>query len=505
MNSLPIVNLPVSVVGQQSSASGCPQGQFADIVSGGTSLNVGENTDFAGAIDETSVLSQPKKSAAVSEAFSEKLKKALAAVVIPQTNEVCLNTNIDQTIPVQNDDAGIANITSIETLVSVSDNTSDTITNQAQDSSAENMSVIPAAVSADVLPVNGEENSMPVISGAEQELNVIKPIASEAGIQNTVKNYTDVVVDNNVKNNSVVEVVDKSADFVNIQSRQTETAKNSVPLPNTDLTKVSPEIKSDNSESMPQTDVLGQKTVVSQSQTNTDNQQQMPFGQGSSEKQNFGETAYQETVDVQKAEVSIADKSFDALGPITVGEIKTVGNTGEISSPMDVDLKTEIQQETSEISRQVADSIKSAIGSNEKEITIRLNPAELGKVVIKVSGENSQISTLIETSNYQTKSQLQDAFGQVTKNLADAGITLKQFEVRSIDQSSGFESAFSQGGQSGQNGQGGQSWSEQFFQNQQLTGGGFYYQNQNFGTKNSFSEQDFSQNYFTTRSVNMLA
>jgi flagellar hook-length control protein FliK len=331
------------------------------------------------------------------------------------------------------------------------------------------------------------------------------------------------VGDKNFKNTSAVEPADNLTAVSDTQSNQVEAAKN--PTLITDVETAA--VKSENLKPLPQTAPAtnnsaaiktadadakkqntssnhnaGQKISITQPQTNAENSSQTSFEQGFSTKQGFGRI-YQKVEDIES--ISLENKIAGDLKTMPIQEIKSAGGLEKISSPITADLKTDIKQETGAISGQITDSIKSAANSGSKEITVRLNPAELGKVVIKVSGEHSQISAIIEASNPETKSQLQEAFGQVSKNLADAGITLKQFEVRSAEQSGGrFESAFSQSGQSGQSSQGDNAFG-QFFQNQNPTEGGFYYQSHNFDAANLSSEQNFAQNHFTARSVNMLA
>jgi len=291
---------------------------------------------------------------------------------------------------------------------------------------------------------------------------------------------------------------------------ETAVTKNEIPEPlpqAVGAAKDTPAIKTVDAEARERNTVvnqnLAQKVGTAQPQTIAENSRQTPFEQSFSARQSF-DKAYQQTNDIQG--ISLEKKNSGNLQMSPIQEIKQAGGAEKVSSPIAVDLKTDIKQETGEISRQIADSIKSAANNSPKEITVRLNPAELGKVVIKVSGEHSQISTVIEASNPQTKSQLQEAFGQVAKNLADAGIILKHFEVRSSEQLSGrFESAFSQTGHSSQFGQGSNNSTGQFFQSQNPAESGFYYQSQTFDVKNSSFEQNFSQNHFTARSVNMLA
>ena len=537
MSSAIIMNLPVAVIGQQPAASEnphaphAPQGQFADVLSGSGSPNVSENVVFSVMSDNLSAEHQIKSSACVKEAFAETFKKAMTAVSNLDTTEADLNTN--QSVLPQ---AGICNTESAQIFIPASTETADPADKKSERTPATETPALLAISPISVLPPiepailsPASENILtPIDSGISQQSFFAKPDINNMAVNNIFGKYTDATApDNNfqnLQNNLTARSDDNSTPTSDMQNNQAEPAKNLNLITDTEtaaITNENPEplqqavvatkdstvIKPADADVKKQNTVsnqnFAQKVPTPQPQTNTENSRQTPFEQSFSNGQGFDKT-HQETDDIQS--VSFENKISGDLQTLPIQEIKTAGGAEKVSSPIAVDLKTDIKRETGEISKQIADSIKSAANTGEKEITVRLNPAELGKVVIKVSGEHSQITTIIEASNPETKSQLQEAFGQVAKNLADAGITLKHFEVRSAQQSAGgFESAFSQSGQSSQSGHGGNNTAGQFFQNQNPADSGFYYQSQTFNAKNSSFEQNFSQNHFTARSVNMLA
>lgn len=528
------MNLPVAVVSQPSSAAENPQSQFADMSLDNDSINISENIDSPAKSDKSHTSSQTQHSANTKETFSEKYKKALATAENPAAAET--DSNADPAVSQQNDDVEAAVSALIETTDSTLEQPELIIpadSAEMPDISATNsIAVLP--IETTILPSASEEISIPADSGISQtsfpaQSDSIKTNLADSGAnktitQNVFEKYNEAGVEagnKNLQNSSAVKPAENLIAASDTQDNQTATTKN---LNLTTDTKAV-DIKSETLESLPQSTVatkdsaaantvdaaakeqtavstqnFAQKVGVPQPQTNAENSNQTLFEQSFSSQQGSEQT-YQKTDNIES--ISLENKNSGDLQTPPIQEMKTAEGSEKISSPTATDLKTDIKQETGEISRQIADSIKSAINSSEKQITVRLNPAELGKVVIKISGEHSQISTIIEASNPDTKSQLQEAFGQVAKNLADAGITVRHFEVRSTEQSSGrFESAFSQNNQSGQSGNS-PAW--QFSQSQNPTEGGFYYQNQNFGIKNSSSEQNFSQNHFNARSVNMLA
>ena len=86
---------------------------------------------------------------------------------------------------------------------------------------------------------------------------------------------------------------------------------------------------------------------------------------------------------------------------------------------------------SAEIGKQILESIHSSLSQQgqDQQITIRLNPPELGKVFIKFGEQDSQIIGLLEVSKPQTRIEIQQALPQIIQNLQDSGIQIKRLEV----------------------------------------------------------------------------
>jgi len=83
------------------------------------------------------------------------------------------------------------------------------------------------------------------------------------------------------------------------------------------------------------------------------------------------------------------------------------------------------------IGKQILESIHSSLsqqGANQ-EITVRLNPPELGKVFIKFQEQDNQIIGLLEVSKPQTRIEIQQALPQIIQNLQNSGIQIRRLEV----------------------------------------------------------------------------
>jgi flagellar hook-length control protein FliK len=86
---------------------------------------------------------------------------------------------------------------------------------------------------------------------------------------------------------------------------------------------------------------------------------------------------------------------------------------------------------SADIGKQILESIHSSISQQgaERQITIRLNPPELGKVSITFRQQDAELTGLMEVSKAQTRVEIEQTLPQIIRNLADSGIHIKRFEV----------------------------------------------------------------------------
>jgi len=86
---------------------------------------------------------------------------------------------------------------------------------------------------------------------------------------------------------------------------------------------------------------------------------------------------------------------------------------------------------SADIGKQILESIHSSLSreGQDQQITIRLNPPELGKVFIKFSEQDNQIIGLLEVSKPQTRIEIQQALPQIIQNLQHSGIQIRRLEV----------------------------------------------------------------------------
>ncbi|MHC4646019.1 MAG: flagellar hook-length control protein FliK [Planctomycetota bacterium] len=75
-----------------------------------------------------------------------------------------------------------------------------------------------------------------------------------------------------------------------------------------------------------------------------------------------------------------------------------------------------------DVGRQVLESIQNSLRNGDQQITIRLNPPELGRVLIRFQEQQDQITGLLEVSKTQTRHQIEQALPQIIRSLQDAGV-----------------------------------------------------------------------------------
>lgn len=159
---------------------------------------------------------------------------------------------------------------------------------------------------------------------------------------------------------------------------------------------------------------------------------------------------------------------------------------------------------SAQISRQITESIHSSTlrQGEEKQITVRLNPPELGTVLIKFSEQDSRLTGILEVSNSQTRVEIEQALPDIIRSLSENGIQLKKVDVVSTDTGDGNNDALQEqlysGDQSGQN-----SSSEQYNGGDYFNKDGF---RQWFSNTMEYSRDYSRQNHFANAgSINVLA
>jgi flagellar hook-length control protein FliK len=89
---------------------------------------------------------------------------------------------------------------------------------------------------------------------------------------------------------------------------------------------------------------------------------------------------------------------------------------------------------TRDIGEQILDSVHASLTRGDKQVTVRLQPPELGTVVVRLREQGEHISALLEVSKNDIRREIEQALPQVLRSLQDAGVQIRRFEVVTSDQ-----------------------------------------------------------------------
>ncbi len=115
------------------------------------------------------------------------------------------------------------------------------------------------------------------------------------------------------------------------------------------------------------------------------------------------------------------ETSVTELSPNSAEGTKTVESPAQ-TSPNNI---------SAGIGKQILESIHSSSSqeARNQQITVQLNPPELGKVFIKFQEQDSHITGLLEVSKTQTRIEIEQAIPQIVRSLQDSGIHIKRLDV----------------------------------------------------------------------------
>lgn len=182
-----------------------------------------------------------------------------------------------------------------------------------------------------------------------------------------------------------------------------------------------------------------------------------PTGDGS-EAANAGGAAKAATIEVQISDGQGKDRGrqpADDGSPQDVSQILSHNNssvqvTTQSVSPAANARSANLPGQSSsgdvsaDIGRQILESIRGQQNQQgaEREITVRLNPPELGKVFIKLQEHQAGLTGVLEVSRPQTRFEIEHALPEIIRSLADSGIQVRRFDVTLSDQGRSEQDVF---------------------------------------------------------------
>jgi len=110
-----------------------------------------------------------------------------------------------------------------------------------------------------------------------------------------------------------------------------------------------------------------------------------------------------------------------------VAAAKNATNATSTNAPV----QTSSHEFSQDTGNQILESIHRSISQHgmDRQVTVRLNPPELGKVSITFRQQDAELTGLMEVNKAQTRFEIEQTLPQIIRNLADSGIQIKRLEV----------------------------------------------------------------------------
>lgn len=390
----------------------------------------------------------------------------LAEQVQSVTNDKTVSNQPSQSA--QNASTHILNATSNQTMVVFGGDVAAVTENQEQGASSQEQVISGAtqnqAKAAQVVLLTPGQNAVVQQGDGQGKLAVAKEPSSNADTGQTHENTATVpqrVTDNSVKMNVPADGGDsgKSAETANQgnSSANTESVKLFGPQelvqPKTQSAVVSTETTTElkDSKQVAESVAAGGRQAgleaayrgrVKGGSGNERQKSSNDLSNGNA-KVETGTTGLNEKLNVEKVELSSGkndttkseQQSIDA--PQSARTQMTVFSAGQVTSDrtiivdsVNVAARSASANDTAAAIRgQIFQSVQTSIQQGQREITVHLNPPDLGRVSIKFSEQGKELTGLLEVTNSQTRAEIRQAIPEIIRSLEASGISIKRLDV----------------------------------------------------------------------------
>jgi flagellar hook-length control protein FliK len=130
--------------------------------------------------------------------------------------------------------------------------------------------------------------------------------------------------------------------------------------------------------------------------------------------------------------------SFGANDAVSVNRPINVDRGASAGANSQTDLSGEALAKSdtvADIREQISLAVQGSLKQGQQQITINLNPPELGRVTIKFTESNHELTGLLETENSQTRAEIRQAIPDIIRSLEESGINIKRLDVMLSDSS----------------------------------------------------------------------
>ncbi len=204
---------------------------------------------------------------------------------------------------------------------------------------------------------------------------------------------------------------------------------------------------------------------------------------------------------------STSDSSSDSTGFEQILTAGTAAGAGPVvtefsevsAGPAD---KTSTGDVSANVSEQIQESIGASLRQGNNQITIQLDPPELGKVLVKFQEQDGQIIGQLEVSKAETRVEIQQILPEIVRGLQESGVPLRRIEVLMTEQS-GNQSLKDQSFENGHGGASGRHNSANPDTSENNTYDNEWLTSSANNTYNGFAEEE--QMYADDNSISILA
>jgi flagellar hook-length control protein FliK len=335
-------------------------------------------------------------------------------------------TTYKQSEKIQNDDA-ISNQTIINTKNIVKDQTTketfpDTSIDDNDNKSTDNEKLL--ILENDI---GNDKNESPILNSKQLITDTIKVDDSKTEKQDSALTEKPVI-----ETNEKTSVSNTSFSETQVQNKTTEqntqsdkiTSEKSVPNPNktsitTDRKATEPEIPSESSNNKSKETLNSENNL-----SNNDTAKELNI---LDVQISTGQTKNNDATNNVNSEL---EQVLTQNNP-QISDAQQPSGSADSAKVIDIPNQPSPGTSTTDVGKQVIESIQSSFSQEQRnqQITIQLNPPELGKVSIKFQEQDNQITGLLEVSKTQTRIEVEQAIPEIIRNLQDSGIQIKRLDV----------------------------------------------------------------------------
>jgi flagellar hook-length control protein FliK len=118
---------------------------------------------------------------------------------------------------------------------------------------------------------------------------------------------------------------------------------------------------------------------------------------------------------------AISQPAAVASHPLFETPTRGIADVGTASSPVRA------------VSEQILDSVRASGAQGDRQITVRLQPPELGTITVRLREQSGHLEGVVEVGKSDTRREIERALPEVVRGLQDIGIPIRKFDVTAGD------------------------------------------------------------------------